>query len=58
MSATDILIYLTEITGNKIKLNTNNVGKALKLLMFTREKKSPERSYGYFVNKKQTKKNN
>jgi predicted P-loop ATPase len=52
MSATDILLYIAEQTGGKVKLNTNNVGKALKMLSFSREKKYPERNYGYYVFKK------
>ncbi|HBX51698.1 MAG TPA: hypothetical protein DEH02_11595 [Bacteroidales bacterium] len=52
MSATDILLYLAEQTNGKVKLNTNNVGKALKMLSFAREKKYPEKSYAYYVFKK------
>ena len=52
MTSTDILIYLAEQTGGKVKLNTNNVGKALKMLSFAREKSYPDRTYGYYVFKK------
>lgn len=52
MTATDILIHLSDQTLGKVKLNTNNVGKALKLLSFAREKKYPEKNYGYYVFKK------
>lgn len=52
MTATDILMYLAEQTCGKVKLNTNNIGKALKMLSYSREKKYPEKSYGYYVNKK------
>jgi len=52
MTATDILLYIAEQTCGKVKLNTNNVGKALKMLSFAREKKYPEKNYGYYVNKK------
>jgi hypothetical protein len=52
MTATEILLYIAEQTFGRAKLNTNNVGKALKMLSFSREKKYPEKSYGYYVNKK------
>ena len=52
MTATEILLYIAEQTFGRAKLNTNNVGKALKMLSFAREKKYPEKSYGYYVNKK------
>ncbi len=52
MSATEILLYLSEQTCSRIKLNAINIGKALKMLSFTREKKYPEKSYAYYVFKK------
>jgi hypothetical protein len=51
MTATEILIYISDQTFNKVKINTNNVGKALKMLSFTRDMKYPERKYGYYLNK-------
>ena len=52
MTSTDILLYIAEQTNGRVKLNTNNVGKALKLLSFAKEKKYPERNYGYYIFKK------
>ncbi|MGD0710256.1 MAG: VapE domain-containing protein [Bacteroidales bacterium] len=52
MTATDIILYLSEQTFGKVKLNTINTGRALKMLSFAREKKYPERNYGYYVIKK------
>ncbi len=52
MTSTEILIYISEQTFGRIKLNNINVGRALKMLSFAREMKYPERNYGYFVFKK------
>jgi len=52
MTATEILLYIAEQTCGRVKLNNINVGRALKMLLFTREKKYPERNYGYYVIKK------
>ena len=52
MTATDILMYIADMSFGKVKLNTNNIGKALKVLSFAREKKYPEKNYGYYVHKK------
>lgn len=49
MSATDVLIYLSEKTENRVRMNTNNIGKSLKILGFTKEKVGQERIYGYFI---------
>ncbi len=52
MTATEILLYIAEQTCGRVKLNNINVGRALKMLSFAREKKYPERNYGYYVFKK------
>ena len=52
MTATDILLHLAEYTGNKIKLNTIIIGKAMKMLSFPKSNKYPDRKYGYYVYKK------
>jgi len=52
MTATEILLYIAEQTCSRVKLNNINVGRALKMLSFAREKKYPERNYGYYVIKK------
>ena len=52
MTATDILLYLAEQTNGKVKLNNINVGRALKMLSFARDKNYPDKNYGYFVFKK------
>lgn len=49
MTATDVLIYLSEATENRVHMNVNNIGKALKLLGFIREKVGPDRTYGYYI---------
>lgn len=50
MTATDILIYIAGLTGNKIKLYPNNIGKALRFLGIERIKHSTEKIYGYYIN--------
>jgi predicted P-loop ATPase len=52
MTATDIVMQLADKTFGRVKLNPINVGKALKMLSFSREKKYPEKVYGYYVIKK------
>jgi hypothetical protein len=52
MTATNILMFLNEITFRNVKLNANNIGKALKMLSFERISKYPEKIKGYMVNKK------
>jgi predicted P-loop ATPase len=52
MTATDILVHITEQTNGKVKLNSNNIGKALKMHSFARIMKYPEQNYGYYVFKK------
>lgn len=52
MTATDILLYLADQTNGKVKLNNINVGRALKMLSFARDKNYPDKNYGYFVFKK------
>lgn len=51
MTATDIVMYLSENTFGRVKLSPINVGKALKMLSFARDKKYPEKIYGYYVTK-------
>ncbi|MFH0895696.1 MAG: VapE domain-containing protein [Bacteroidota bacterium] len=52
MTATDIVLHLSEKTSGRVKLSPINIGKALKMLSFPREKKYPEKIYGYYVLKK------
>lgn len=52
MTSTDILLYLGEETNGRVKLNTINIGRALKMLSFIRENKYPEKKYGYWIYKK------
>jgi hypothetical protein len=52
MSATEILILLAEKTENRVRLNTNNIGRALKIQGFVREKNGTERTHGYFIKNK------
>jgi len=49
MTATEILIYISGKTDNRVRLNTTNIGKGLRALGFIRERKSPEWSFGYYV---------
>ena len=48
-TATDILLYLANVTENKVKLHSSNLGKALKMNHYEREKKHPDKIYGYYV---------
>jgi hypothetical protein len=50
MTATEILIYLSEKTDNRVRLNVVTVGKALKSMGFERMKNGQERVHGYHVN--------
>jgi predicted P-loop ATPase len=52
MTATEILMYISDQTLGKVKLNTISVGRALKMLSFARDKNYPEKNYGYFIFKK------
>jgi predicted P-loop ATPase len=49
MTATEILIFLSEKTENRIRLNVISIGKALKMSSFERMKNGHEKVYGYFV---------
>jgi hypothetical protein len=49
MTATEILIYLSEITENRVRMSTVVIGKSLKLLGFQREKGGLDRLYGYYL---------
>ena len=51
-TSTDVLLYITHITENKIKLSPVNIGKALKLCGFERTKRNTDKIYGYFVRTK------
>jgi hypothetical protein len=48
-TSTDVLIYISNLIENRIKLSNVNIGKALKLCGFERLKKNPEKIYGYYV---------
>ena len=49
MTATDILLHLTQITENKVKINIINVGRALKLCGIERIKHGSDKIYGYYI---------
>lgn len=49
LTATDILMYITGRIDNKVKLNTSNIGKALKYCGIERVKHSTEKIYGYYI---------
>ena len=49
-TSTDILLYISNITENRIKLSNINIGKALKICGFERVKDGAKRIYGYYVN--------
>ncbi len=51
-TATDILLYLTHITENRVKLSPIILGKALKINGFERIKPSTEQIYGYYIFRK------
>ena len=51
-TATDIILYLTHITENKLKLSPIILGKALKINGFERVKSASEQIYGYYVFRK------
>jgi hypothetical protein len=49
MTATDILMNLTNRTENKIRLSAMNIGKAMKFCGIERIKHSTQKVYGYYV---------
>jgi hypothetical protein len=49
LSTTEILIHLSEKSENRIKLNTNSLGRALKMLGFEREMRGQDRKKGYYI---------
>lgn len=49
MTATEILIHLSEKTENRVRLNTISIGRALKSLGYERLKNGPERTHGYYI---------
>jgi hypothetical protein len=49
MTATDILLYLSQQTESRVKLNIINIGKALKICGFERVKNSLTKIYGYYI---------
>lgn len=51
-TSTDVLLYLSNLTENRVKLSSINIGKALKLCGFERIKNSSEKIYGYYLNTK------
>jgi hypothetical protein len=52
MSTTEILLYLTEKTDNKVRLNPIILGKALKLSGFERINSGTESKKGFHIRKK------
>lgn len=48
-TATDVLLYISNVTENRVKLSSNNIGKALKICGFERIKHGIEKIYGYYV---------
>ncbi|HEY4785688.1 MAG TPA: VapE domain-containing protein, partial [Bacteroidales bacterium] len=51
-TSTDILLYISNVTENRVKLSSVNIGKALKLCGFERVKHGIDKIYGYYVNTK------
>ena len=49
MTATDILLHLTQTTESRVKLNIINIGKALKICGFERVKHGLDKVYGYYA---------
>lgn len=49
MTATDILLHLSQLTDSRVKLNIINMGKALKICGFERFKHSLNKVYGYYI---------
>lgn len=49
MTATEILIYLSEKTENRVRLSNVNIGRSMKILGHNREKGGLDRIYGYYV---------
>jgi hypothetical protein len=49
MTATDILMHMTNKTENKIRLTATCIGKAMKFCGIERVKHSTEKLYGYYV---------
>lgn len=52
MTATEILLYISEQTCGRVKLNNINVGRALKMLLFTREKNILKETMDIMLSKK------
>jgi predicted P-loop ATPase len=48
-TATDILLNLSHLTENKVKLSPVNIGRALKVNGFERVKDNVTRIYGYYI---------
>ena len=49
MTATDILLHLTQVTESRVKLNIINIGKALKICGYERVKHGLDKVYGYYT---------
>jgi hypothetical protein len=52
MTATEILMHLSWLTENRVRLSPVIIGRSLKILGFTREKAGSERIFGYYVKEK------
>ena len=49
MTATEILILLSEKSENRVRMNIINIGRALKILGFIKEREGKNRIHGYFI---------
>jgi len=52
MTATEILMKLSILTENRVRLSPVLIGRSLKILGFTREKVGSERIFGYYIKEK------
>ena len=52
MTSTEILMFLSMMTENRVRLSSVIVGRSLKMLGYTREKAGSDRIFGYYMNEK------
>jgi len=52
MTATDILMHISWLTENRVKLSPVLIGRALKILGFKRDKSGADRIFGYYIKEK------
>jgi hypothetical protein len=52
MTATDILMFLSMMTENRVRLSAVVIGRSMKMLGYKRDKAGVDRIYGYYVKEK------